>query len=123
VAAVDCADADGDSGLVVFVVTDELDADAVRQAMSASLPFYMVPRDVVALAELPITARGKIDYAALRRRAAELAQVQPDTAATTVRAVLASALHLLDEPLSRSLPGTIHRRPRTGSLKDSAIAT
>jgi amino acid adenylation domain-containing protein len=84
-AAVDCADADGSSRLVVFVVTGELDAGTVRQAMSASLPSYLVPRDVVAIAELPITPRGKVDYAELRRLAAELAPAQPTIPATAAR--------------------------------------
>jgi amino acid adenylation domain-containing protein len=72
VAAVDYVDAGGDSGLAVFVVSAELEADAIRQAMSARLPSYMVPRKVVRIDGLPITAHGKVDYAELRRWAAEL---------------------------------------------------
>jgi amino acid adenylation domain-containing protein len=41
------------------------DADALRQALRQSLPEYMVPRQLMLIPQLPMTANGKIDVAAL----------------------------------------------------------
>jgi amino acid adenylation domain-containing protein len=38
------------------------DAEAIRDAASASLPLYMMPERIVAMATLPRNERGKIDY-------------------------------------------------------------
>ncbi|MFT4065914.1 amino acid adenylation domain-containing protein [Paraburkholderia sp.] len=58
---------DGASGtrLAAFVV-GEIAADTVKERVSAWLPDYMVPADVVTLAALPLNANGKLDRAALR---------------------------------------------------------
>ena len=52
---------------IAFVVAPEGDADAVRAGCRAVLPSYMVPSDVLFVAELPLNQNGKVDYAALSR--------------------------------------------------------
>ncbi|MBM2770189.1 non-ribosomal peptide synthetase [Burkholderia anthina] len=64
---------DGRLRLATFVVMRDgaaFDEAAVRAALGATLPDYMVPAQFVALARLPVTANGKIDRAALRELAA-----------------------------------------------------
>ncbi|HKT67263.1 MAG TPA: amino acid adenylation domain-containing protein, partial [Burkholderia sp.] len=64
---------DGRVRLATFVVMRDgaaFDEAAVRTALGATLPDYLVPAQFVALARLPVTANGKIDRAALRERAA-----------------------------------------------------
>ncbi|MCM3755829.1 phosphopantetheine-binding protein, partial [Bacillus licheniformis] len=63
---------DGRLRLATFVVMRDgaaFDEAAVRAALAAKLPDYMVPAQFVALARLPVTANGKIDRAALRELA------------------------------------------------------
>ncbi|WP_175856993.1 non-ribosomal peptide synthetase [Burkholderia anthina] len=63
---------DGRLRLATFVVMRDgaaFDEAAVRAALGATLPDYMVPAQFVALARLPVTANGKIDRAALRELA------------------------------------------------------
>ncbi|MFJ1768229.1 amino acid adenylation domain-containing protein [Amycolatopsis sp. NPDC088138] len=58
----------GDARLVGHVVTDgarPLDVPALRTALRATLPEYMVPALFVAHPALPVTANGKVDRAAL----------------------------------------------------------
>ncbi|OXH81804.1 hypothetical protein CA830_39575, partial [Burkholderia multivorans] len=60
---------DGRRRLATFVVTRDgaaFDEAALRTALAATLPDYMVPAQCIALARLPVTANGKIDRAALR---------------------------------------------------------
>ncbi len=45
--------------------TSEVDLDRIRARVAAALPEYMVPAAYVVLEEIPITAHGKIDRAAL----------------------------------------------------------
>ncbi|MGE2817271.1 amino acid adenylation domain-containing protein [Mycobacterium heidelbergense] len=45
--------------------TPEVDLDRIRARVAAALPEYMVPAAYVVLEEIPITAHGKIDRAAL----------------------------------------------------------
>ena len=52
-------------GYVVPASGAAVDGDAVRAALGETLPDYMVPRVVVALAELPLTETGKLDVRAL----------------------------------------------------------
>ncbi|WP_412021872.1 amino acid adenylation domain-containing protein [Burkholderia cepacia] len=64
---------DGRLRLAAFVVMRDgaaFDEAAMRAALAAKLPDYMVPAQFVALARLPVTANGKIDRAALRELAA-----------------------------------------------------
>jgi amino acid adenylation domain-containing protein/thioester reductase-like protein len=53
-----------DGELAVYVVAQpgaSVDAAVVRERLGAELPDFMVPRHVVALAELPLSANGKVD--------------------------------------------------------------
>ncbi|WP_201326166.1 amino acid adenylation domain-containing protein, partial [Burkholderia sp. E168m23] len=64
---------DGRLRLATFVVMRDgvaFDEAAVRAALAATLPDYMVPAQFVALRRLPVTANGKIDRAALCELAA-----------------------------------------------------
>ncbi|AOJ10270.1 non-ribosomal peptide synthetase [Burkholderia mayonis] len=59
--------------LVAFATPEagaSLSGDALRDALAARLPDYMVPAALVVLDALPVTANGKIDRAALRALAA-----------------------------------------------------
>ncbi|MGN6152348.1 MAG: amino acid adenylation domain-containing protein, partial [Lysobacteraceae bacterium] len=61
-------DAPGDRRLVAYVVPVEgtvVEAHALREALSQSLPEYMVPAAYVSLGALPLTGNGKVDRKAL----------------------------------------------------------
>ena len=60
-------DGPGDRRLVAYLVGDDgsLSMDAVRAAVRAELPAYMVPSAFVALDALPMTPSGKVDRRAL----------------------------------------------------------
>jgi D-alanine--poly(phosphoribitol) ligase subunit 1 len=60
-----------DRGLVSFVAPGTVDAQAARERVAATLPYYCVPMAVIALDSLPMTDRGKID----KRRLLALAQL------------------------------------------------
>jgi non-ribosomal peptide synthetase component F len=53
-------DTPGDVRLVAYV-TGEVDTEALREAVRAQLPAYMVPSAIVHLPQLPQTPNGKID--------------------------------------------------------------
>ncbi|WP_176234707.1 non-ribosomal peptide synthetase [Mycobacterium simiae] len=77
----------GSAVLVGFVVA-QLESDdhlaALRAALRERLPAHMVPARVVALPRLPMTGNGKLDVAALDRRAEEaLVRVTQGTGAST----------------------------------------
>ncbi|MEL6562782.1 MAG: phosphopantetheine-binding protein, partial [Bacteroidota bacterium] len=59
-------DANGNSRLVAYVVTEEsLDKGAIQVALQEHLPDYMVPQLWVELEEMPLTNNGKVDKKAL----------------------------------------------------------
>ncbi|GLZ16432.1 hypothetical protein Acsp04_66670 [Actinomadura sp. NBRC 104425] len=79
-------DTPGDRRLVAYVVPadghapDDIDRDAVREHLARRLPDYMVPAAVEPLAELPLTASGKLNRTALPapgQTAAKAAQRAP----------------------------------------------
>ncbi|NIF14888.1 amino acid adenylation domain-containing protein, partial [Burkholderia sp. Ax-1735] len=84
---------DGRLRLSTFVVMRDganFDEAALREALAAKLPDYMVPAQFVALARLPVTANGKIDRAALRElAAAPVVTVSGDAPQGAVETVLA----------------------------------
>ncbi|VWC77821.1 non-ribosomal peptide synthetase [Burkholderia lata] len=84
---------DGRLRLATFVVMRDganFDEAALRAALAAKLPDYMVPAQFVALARLPVTANGKIDRAALRElAAAPVATASGDAPQGAVETVLA----------------------------------
>ncbi|SAK43962.1 peptide synthetase-like protein [Caballeronia pedi] len=59
-------DRDGRVQLASFVTGSIADEAALRAALAARLPDYMVPATIVVLDALPVTGNGKIDRAALR---------------------------------------------------------
>jgi len=50
-----------DHHLVAFVSPQTVDVTVAQKAVAADLPYYCVPKFVLALPELPLTSRGKID--------------------------------------------------------------
>ncbi|WP_148713625.1 non-ribosomal peptide synthetase [Chitinolyticbacter meiyuanensis] len=59
------AAADGRAQLLAYLTPDTLDLSALRAALAAQLPDYLVPSALTALAALPLTANGKLDRKAL----------------------------------------------------------
>ncbi|WP_114721480.1 amino acid adenylation domain-containing protein [Rhodococcus sp. AG1013] len=51
----------GSPVLVSYVVPADADVTELRRNLAAALPSYMVPASVVGVAEIPLTANGKID--------------------------------------------------------------
>ena len=57
----------GAAGVVAFVGGRVDDPERVRRTVAATLPDYMVPREIHALDQLPLNANGKFDRGALTR--------------------------------------------------------
>jgi hypothetical protein len=66
----------GDIRLAAFVAPAETDIGDVRAFLDSRLPQHMVPGEIVALPDLPLTANGKLD----RRQLAELVKKPADSA-------------------------------------------
>ncbi|MGV9775910.1 amino acid adenylation domain-containing protein, partial [Streptosporangium sp. NPDC003464] len=72
------ADRPGDRRLVAYV-TGTAGADELRAHARLSLPDYMVPAAIVVLAEMPLTANGKLDRRALPEPEPETSGREPAT--------------------------------------------
>jgi amino acid adenylation domain-containing protein len=89
--------ADGAKRLEAFVTPAHVDVEAVRHALQAALPAGMVPGRIIALAQIPMTAQGKIDRARLSQPMAPRAI--PDRGmAARVAALWADVLDIKDPP-------------------------
>ena len=55
----------GVAGIVAFIANTSLDRVALRQALAARLPDYMIPRDFHLVPDLPLNPNGKHDRSAL----------------------------------------------------------
>lgn len=53
--------------LVAFVRPQTVDVEAAKQKVEAKLPYYCMPKFVVAMDEFPMTSRGKVDKRELMR--------------------------------------------------------
>lgn len=89
-AVVVAAGEEGDRFLAGFVRAPGCDGDALRRALRARVPPFLVPRIVEILPHLPLLPSGKTDRDALRRFAvARTRPAEPPTAAATPAAALA----------------------------------
>ncbi len=81
--------------LLAYVVGDDADPVVLRAHLRALLPEHMVPAAITVLAELPRTAHGKLDRAALPEPAITAGSAEPDTEAErAICRVLAEVLGL-----------------------------
>ena len=76
-----------DRNLVAFVSPGTVDVEAARQAVASTLPYYCTPALVLAMDELPVTSRGKVDKRALLSLARE--QQEPEAEQSKLQEVLA----------------------------------
>ncbi len=67
-AAVPIKAADGRQEFVVFVECAEERASGAREYLGAKLPAYMLPRQIVSVASLPLSLNGKVDRKSLLQR-------------------------------------------------------
>jgi amino acid adenylation domain-containing protein len=92
-------DRPGDPALVAYVVADGAVSEAaMRDALCAALPDYMIPRHIVALERLPLLPNGKIDRKALPAPAdVETPSVETlqQAAATDLECTVAAAMSTL----------------------------
>ncbi|MEM8532881.1 MAG: amino acid adenylation domain-containing protein [Chloroflexota bacterium] len=57
--------------LVAFVLPQTVDIEVAKQQVAAKLPYYCMPKFVIAMNEFPMTSRGKVDKRELMRMAEE----------------------------------------------------
>ena len=69
-----------ENGIVAFLAGDTPDLDPLRERLQERLPAYMLPRAIHRIAEFPLSAHGKVDRKALRRRLEEGTQSAPGAA-------------------------------------------
>ncbi len=71
-----------DRTLVGFVSPGDIDVDAARRQVAASLPYYCTPSLVIAVDDMPMTSRGKVDKRSLMAMASKAikASVEVDEA-------------------------------------------
>lgn len=78
--------------------SDGVDVDRIRARVAAALPEYMVPAGYVVLDEIPITAHGKIDRAALPALQIAAGADYREPAGTTERQLAGLFAELLGHP-------------------------
>lgn len=61
-----------DRNLVAFVSPRAVDVEQAKEAVIAALPYYCTPAFIVAMDELPVTSRGKVDKRALLQIARDM---------------------------------------------------
>ncbi|MET7433644.1 amino acid adenylation domain-containing protein, partial [Streptomyces flaveolus] len=99
-------DRPGDRRIVAYVVSDA-PVEELRALAAERLPEYMVPSAIVPLAELPLTANGKLDRAALpapeRQPARTAAGAGPRTAREEIlRGLFAEVIGVAEVPVDTS---------------------
>lgn len=87
--------------LVGFVSPTTVDPEVAKQAVADALPYYCVPAFVLAMEELPMTSRGKIDKRLLMEMATEYYEKHMSDENTELEAAqtLSSPTQPLPEPL------------------------
>jgi amino acid adenylation domain-containing protein len=82
--------------IVAYVVTTrDLDTQALRRHLAERLPYYMIPHQTVPLRELPLSANGKIDRAALwNLETTPMPETADATRAGAIRSIFAELLGL-----------------------------
>ncbi|MFI0397414.1 amino acid adenylation domain-containing protein [Paracoccus jiaweipingae] len=89
-----------DGRLVAYVTPADCDRTALRDALAARLPDYMLPAAIIALPALPVTANGKLDRSALPAPDFTAPADSPARAGleTTIATAMAQALNLPQPP-------------------------
>ncbi len=70
--------------LVGFVSPKTVDTDEAKEAVATTLPYYATPKFVIAMDELPMTSRGKIDKRTLMKIAIEHDEQQSQPASLEI---------------------------------------
>ena len=60
-------DVDYDNLVAYYTCDGDLDVDAIKNALSSSLPYYMIPSLFIELDEIPLNMNGKIDKSTLKK--------------------------------------------------------
>ena len=87
------AEASGSKRLIAYVVAEQEGATSsseLRGYLKGNLPDYMIPSAFVTLAELPLTANGKVDRRALQTLEVEIAGGERVLARTPVEEIVAA---------------------------------